>query len=650
MSSSLYGSGDPWENGWASSEDQQRPAFGTASNYLTSSQLLTTVEEPERLSVNTSRVPESFKRIQDGLGARLTSVEDVENFVFSKVVQLGYLKKYQTAKIVDTLYDHNLVTPSSPNTLVQILGLVSLEIDATGTGDFVTLQFRLGNLPELPQELVTALLARDEPAPSSDYNDFIDPLSAQLANTSINENDAEDWTSRPGDDIPDPLLHDNSTTISNKAILEPDTDEGQAKPILDSSITKHVEEIRDRFKPLINTNDLIKIKEVPEKEGLLFKHINYFITHDLRLGMNSHSGTKKVIRRYSDFVWLLEFLLQKYPFRVIPGLPPKKFSVGSSPDSQFLQRRRRGLHRFLNQLIKHPVLKQEPVVITFLTVPTDISTWKKQAKIDYSLEFKGQKIQTHFINSIWPTIGKEFLQNWANAENSIAKLIETWTKTVLLIERYEKRQQQISYDNNKFVEMISSFKAGNASLYPASENSIIGENNKDDMGTINESLGYISEFFNKSSQVLIDESYSVNTGILEKFKNYLDYLYSLQELFERTKRLSANNIDQLEARIKENEAKYKKLSTEEADVKGADLAKLRQVIINDKQEIFQQLNKDWLIKNCCFEEYIMFQETQYLVSELWIEWTKGRLRFLEKMNGLQTHLNGEIENNMPLSR
>lgn len=38
----------------------------------------------------------------------------------------------------------------------------------------------------------------------------------------------------------------------------------------------------------------VKIKEVPEKEGLLFKHINYIITHNLVLGKGGLSGHKKL--------------------------------------------------------------------------------------------------------------------------------------------------------------------------------------------------------------------------------------------------------------------------------------------------------------------------------------------------------------------
>lgn len=305
--------------------------------------------------------------------------------------------------------------------------------------------------------------------------------------------------------------------------------------------------------------------------------------------------------------------------------------------------------------MRHPVLVEDSLVVTFLSVPTDLATWKKQAKIDYSLEFKGLKILTQFINSIWPSIGEEFLTDWKQSENNITKLIEIWTKIVLLVERYEKRQQQISLDNGKFVEMINKFLNLNGIVYPHNDDvtvnlgfgNVISSGNKDDVSSINESLNSILDYFNKSSQLLIDESFIINTTVLEKFKNYLDYLYSLQELFERLKKLLINNIPQLQSRIQENEKKYSKLLNDDVDIKGSELAKLRQIIINDKQEIFQQLNKDWLIKECCFKEFIMFQETQYLISDLWIDWSKGRFKFQEKVSVLHETLNKEVIGNMP---
>ncbi|EGW30180.1 uncharacterized protein SPAPADRAFT_158723 [Spathaspora passalidarum NRRL Y-27907] len=562
---------------------------------------------------------------------------------------MNYLSNYQKSRILDVAYDNQLMPVNIANNFYQILGLIALEIDVPGSADYVSLQFRLNNLPELPRKFVQSIIEENE---DDEGGHFTDPLHA-IGNST----DGGEWKRRNSgaaqdddndDDTDDPLLadHTSSHSLIDETEAEGLKPTGQSRTdsgnIIDSAlIDNYVAEIRDKFKPLLEGNDQVRIKEVPEKEGIIFKHINYIITFE------SGGHSKKVIRRYSDFVWLLDFLLQKYPFRVIPGLPPKKFTVGSSPDSQFLQRRRRGLHRFLNQLIKHPVLSEEPVVQTFLSVPTDITTWKKQAKIDYSLEFKGEKIGPNFINVIWPKIGVEFLKNWKQAETNVNKLIEIWTKVVLLVERHEKRQQQISFDNGKFVEMLSKFRELDTNVYPNSNETLLHDN---DIGNVNDSLGYISEYFNKSSQILIDESYSINTNILEKFKNYLDYLYSLQELFDRTKRLSINTIEQLEAKIRENETKFKKLSTEDADAKGADITKLRQIIINDKQEIFQQLNKDWLIKQCCFQEFVSFQETQFLIGELWIEWCKGRYRFEEKIVGLYDNLNREIINDMPTSR
>lgn len=63
--------------------------------------------------------------------------------------------------------------------------------------------------------------------------------------------------------------------------------------------------------------EVITVTLMPEKEGMfLFQHHNYEVT-------SSRRGSK-VIRRYSDFVWLLDCLHKRYPFRALPLLPPKR--------------------------------------------------------------------------------------------------------------------------------------------------------------------------------------------------------------------------------------------------------------------------------------------------------------------------------------
>ena len=63
--------------------------------------------------------------------------------------------------------------------------------------------------------------------------------------------------------------------------------------------------------------EVITITLLPEKEGMfMFQHRNYEVKSTRR--------GSSVIRRYSDFVWLVDCLQKRYPFRQIPLLPPKR--------------------------------------------------------------------------------------------------------------------------------------------------------------------------------------------------------------------------------------------------------------------------------------------------------------------------------------
>lgn len=65
------------------------------------------------------------------------------------------------------------------------------------------------------------------------------------------------------------------------------------------------------------TGELVTVTILPDKEGVfLFQHHNYEVK-TIRRGSS-------VVRRYSDFVWLLDCLQRRYPFRRLPLLPPKR--------------------------------------------------------------------------------------------------------------------------------------------------------------------------------------------------------------------------------------------------------------------------------------------------------------------------------------
>jgi len=112
--------------------------------------------------------------------------------------------------------------------------------------------------------------------------------------------------------------------------------------------------------------EVVTVTLLEEKEGLfMFQHRNYEIASPRR--------GSKVIRRYSDFVWLLDCLHKRYPFRQLPLLPPKRVQINGNhlaADGGFMEKRRRGLARFVNAVVRHPVLREEQLCVMFLSVPT----------------------------------------------------------------------------------------------------------------------------------------------------------------------------------------------------------------------------------------------------------------------------------------
>jgi len=74
-----------------------------------------------------------------------------------------------------------------------------------------------------------------------------------------------------------------------------------------------------------------------------------------------------VRRKHADFVWLRERLSVIFNLNVLPRLPKK----GKVNDDKHIDKRMRNLERFLNYLLKDPVIKNSNILYDFLTIETD---------------------------------------------------------------------------------------------------------------------------------------------------------------------------------------------------------------------------------------------------------------------------------------
>ncbi|KAK7423597.1 Sorting nexin mvp1 [Neonectria punicea] len=370
---------------------------------------------------------------------------------------------------------------------------------------------------------------------------------------------------------------------------------------------------------------------MPEKEGMfMFQHHNYEVS-SLRRG-------SKVIRRYSDFVWLLDCLHKRYPFRILPLLPPKRMGVNGSHlsnDGAFIEKRRRGLARFLNAVVRHPVLSQEQLVIMFLTVPTELAVWRKQATISVQDEFAERALLPGLEDSLPPTLEDLFTRTQAGIKRSA----ELYITVCNIMDRLVKRTEGVAADHARIALSLASLTEASADTYATDTNEV---------PLLNDGLVAMSKHLRTCQALMEDESRGWDEGVLEDLKRQRDALVSMREMFERRERLDKDNIPYLERRIQTNETKLANLrSKPEGLVKPGEIEKVAENIIKDKESIVQQHNRSIFVKECIRDELVTFQSTQYHVSRWNQDWAGERVKYAEMLADNWRRLLDELEG-MPL--
>ncbi|OIW22718.1 hypothetical protein CONLIGDRAFT_147360 [Coniochaeta ligniaria NRRL 30616] len=373
--------------------------------------------------------------------------------------------------------------------------------------------------------------------------------------------------------------------------------------------------------------ETIVVTLMPEKEGLLFfQHHNYEVT-------NPRRGSK-VVRRYSDFVWLLDCLHKRYPFRVLPLLPPKRVAVNGnhlSNDGAFIEKRRRGLARFLNALVRHPVLSQEQLVIMFLTVPTELAVWRKQANLSVQDEFAGKPLPPGLEDSLSPAINDLFERTRIGVKRSA----ELYITICNLMDRLVKRSEGVAADHARIALSLTSLTEANADTYATDTN---------DVPLLNDGLVAMSKHLRTGQSLMEDEARAWDQGVLEDLKRQRDALVSLRELFDRRERLDRDNIPHLERRIQGSEAKLAGLRAKpEGLVKAGEIERVVESIIKDKESIVTQHNRSVFVKECLRDELVYFQTTQYHVTRWNQDWAQERVKYSEMLADNWRRLLDELE-------
>ncbi|KAL8961217.1 MAG: hypothetical protein Q9183_005343 [Haloplaca sp. 2 TL-2023] len=375
--------------------------------------------------------------------------------------------------------------------------------------------------------------------------------------------------------------------------------------------------------------EVVTVTLLPEKEGMfMFQHRNYEV--------KSARRGSTVIRRYSDFVWLLDCLHKRYPFRQLPLLPPKRVAVNGrhlATDSNFIEKRRRGLVRFANALVHHPILGQEELVKMFLTVPTELAGLRKQVSSSVQEEFVGRHLPPDLEDSL-PT---NLMDTFETVRSGVRQSADAYINLCGLLERLAKRYQGVAAEQLRFSLALNGLTECSETTYATDTN---------DVPLLNEGINSTAKHLTTDQTLLEDEAKAWDEGVLEDFKKQRDTLVAVRDMFDRRDRYAKDNIPYLERRIESNEHKLAGLMNRppNAPVKPGEQEKLEQAVRADKQSIVDQHARGVFIKECIRDELSYFQQSQYHISKLHQDWSQERVKYAELQASNWRALSEEVDN------
>ncbi|KAL4065857.1 hypothetical protein V8B97DRAFT_1932324 [Scleroderma yunnanense] len=362
--------------------------------------------------------------------------------------------------------------------------------------------------------------------------------------------------------------------------------------------------------------------------------------------------TDPVHRRYSEFVFLWDCLVRRYPFRLLPTLPPKRVQ----PDAAFLEQRRKGLARFLNAVINHPVIKEDGLLAIFLSEPS-LETWRKHTAI--SLEEESASKRVDGIEEM--SIPSDLEEKLAIVRGKLNPLIEQWQRICVLAERMIKRRESaavrvpsslrrtylpahftfplfsstLPLDIDPSTGRVDGPASSTASLLSVSMLSMRTTHSDVDMSDdqadlarltnvlraivevnercwrgdecelcdgVRQGLGHVAEHTQHQSDLLEQRTHSLLNSTLESLKSQRDLYIAMRDLFVRHDRLAVDNVDRLKKRIDSNSIKLEAIKANERDGWQEDADRVVVLIEKDQASIASLLNRRVFIRACMWHE------------------------------------------------
>ncbi|GAA5981999.1 hypothetical protein JCM10908_004698 [Rhodotorula pacifica] len=316
-----------------------------------------------------------------------------------------------------------------------------------------------------------------------------------------------------------------------------------------------------------------------------------FVKHHVWTVIHPEKGTS-VDRRYSDFVWLVDSLTKRYPFRLLPALPPKRIQVSGhylATDDLFLERRRRGLERALTALLAHPVLKRDALLNAFMTEQRDLAEYRKSQEISLAEESASRSLTPAELASL-PT---DLESRLTSVRQRVIPLVESWTRITSTADRIAHRRQNQGREFASFQEALEGAVETAQGAWRPNE---VGQSERH-LRSVAGLAGEVGETDETSARRSLDT-------VVESLKRHREIFVNLRDLFGRQVALGGDQVDKIRKRLDSNTAKLAHLreATPRPPSFEVDAEKLTSLMENDQRLIETALKRREFIKFCLWEE------------------------------------------------
>eukprot|EP00826_Nyctotherus_ovalis_P015191 TRINITY_DN1429_c0_g1_i22.p1 TRINITY_DN1429_c0_g1~~TRINITY_DN1429_c0_g1_i22.p1 ORF type:complete len:501 (-),score=117.07 TRINITY_DN1429_c0_g1_i22:163-1665(-) len=297
----------------------------------------------------------------------------------------------------------------------------------------------------------------------------------------------------------------------------------------------------------------------------------------------------QVERRYSDFYALRQEMLHLYPGYVVPPLPSKK--VPGNVDINFIQERKSKLQLFLNDVFKHPLLRNFELFVVFLSA--DRKEWEERSKgigktsVAVLTSKVGNAIKNASLSELsqYETIEGEAKLLFTNATRQYCDKVDGSSKG--LHDCY-KELKEVNRELMTSFEKISATMNRAGDLYKkiGSILNSFGERSTSDV------FGYMSAAHLEQGEIFRMFKSDYNTYYADFYSFFANEMSSVEELSQKRKNAEEHTNTNEKKLYKKKEQLFEMRNTMKWDLDPSAMANIEAIVSNKSMAMREILSKE----------------------------------------------------------